>query len=67
MQRRLKHILAVAIPVAAVIIIILIANQPQTGDTVEVNVTFPDDYSPNPDLSGAEAVFTVTVNGIYTD
>ena len=35
------------------------------GDTVEVNVTFPDPYSPNTDLSGAEAVFTVTINGIY--
>lgn len=35
------------------------------GDTVEVNVTFPDPYSLNTDLSGAEAVFTVTINGIY--
>lgn len=35
------------------------------GDTVEVNVTFPDPYSPNTDLSGAEAVFTVIINGIY--
>ena len=35
------------------------------GDTVEVNVTFPDPYENNTDLSGKEAVFTVTVNGIY--
>lgn len=35
------------------------------GDTVEVNVTFPDPYSLNTDLSGKAAVFTVTVNGIY--
>lgn len=35
------------------------------GDTVEVNVTFPDPYENNTDLSGKEAVFSVTVNGIY--
>ena len=35
------------------------------GDTVEVNVTFPDPYENNTHLSGKEAVFTVTVNGIY--
>ena len=35
------------------------------GDTVEVNVTFPDPYENNTDLSGKEAVFTVTINGIY--
>lgn len=35
------------------------------GDTVEANVTFPDPYKNNTDLSGKEAVFTVTVNGIY--
>lgn len=34
------------------------------GDTVEVNVTFPEDYSAS-DLAGKDAVFTVTVNGIY--
>ena len=33
------------------------------GDTVEVNVTFPDDYTA--DLAGQDAVFTVTINGIY--
>lgn len=35
------------------------------GDQVDVHVTFPDDYSNNPDLSGQEALFEVTVNGIY--
>ena len=34
------------------------------GDEVEVTVTFPDDYSAA-DLAGKEAVFDVTVNGIY--
>ena len=34
------------------------------GDTVEVNVTFPEDYGVE-DLDGKAAVFTVTVNGIY--
>ncbi len=34
------------------------------GDEVEVTVTFPDDYGAA-DLAGTEAVFDVTVNGIY--
>lgn len=34
------------------------------GDEVEVTVTFPDDYGVA-DLAGKEAVFDVTVNGIY--
>ena len=34
------------------------------GDEVEVKVTFPDDYQAT-DLAGKEAVFDVTVNGIY--
>ena len=34
------------------------------GDKVEVKVTFPDDYQAT-DLAGKEAVFDVTVNGIY--
>lgn len=34
------------------------------GDTVEVQVTFPEDYG-NEDLNGKDAVFTVTINGIY--
>ncbi|MCD8148335.1 MAG: FKBP-type peptidyl-prolyl cis-trans isomerase, partial [Clostridiales bacterium] len=34
------------------------------GDTVTVTVTFPDDYGVD-DLNGQEAVFEVTINGIY--
>lgn len=34
------------------------------GETVDLNLTFPEDYAPNPDLAGKETVFTVTVNGI---
>ena len=34
------------------------------GDKVEVTVIFPDDYQAA-DLAGKEAVFDVTVNGIY--
>ena len=34
------------------------------GDHVTVTVTFPEDYGKE-DLNGKEAVFTVTVNGIY--
>ena len=34
------------------------------GSTVEVNVTFPEDYQ-TADLAGKDAVFTVDVNGIY--
>ncbi|MDE7478748.1 MAG: trigger factor [Lachnospiraceae bacterium] len=34
------------------------------GETVDLNLTFPEDYEPNPDLAGQEVVFTVTVNGI---
>lgn len=33
------------------------------GDTVEVNVTFPEDYGH--DLGGKDALFQVTINGIY--
>ena len=40
----------------------LIGSHP--GDTVEVQVTFPDDYG-NEELNGKDAVFTVTVNGIH--
>lgn len=35
------------------------------GDEVDVYVTFPDPYNNNTDLSGKEALFEVTVNGIY--
>ena len=34
------------------------------GDEVSVEVTFPEDYS-SADLAGKDAVFAVTVNGIY--
>lgn len=34
------------------------------GDAVEVNVTFPEDYSPNPDLAGKDAKFDVLIKGI---
>lgn len=40
----------------------LIGTHP--GDTVDVNVTFPSDYGVE-NLNGKNAVFTVTVNGIY--
>lgn len=34
------------------------------GDQVSLNLSFPDPYSPNPDLAGAPVVFEVTVNSI---
>ena len=34
------------------------------GETVSLNLTFPDPYDSNPDLSGAPVVFEVTVNSI---
>lgn len=34
------------------------------GDTVEVNVTFPEQYG-NEELNGKDAVFEVVINGIY--
>lgn len=34
------------------------------GETVDLNLTFPETYQQNPDLAGQEVVFTVTVNGI---
>ena len=40
----------------------LVGSHP--GDEVEVTVTFPEDYGKE-DLNGKEAVFDVTVNGIY--
>lgn len=35
------------------------------GETVDLNLKFPETYSNNPDMAGAEVVFTVTVNFIY--
>ena len=37
------------------------------GDTVKVQVTFPDPYTPNTDLSGKQAVFDTTINYIHGD
>lgn len=34
------------------------------GETVDVNVTFPETYSNNPDLAGKDALFVVTINKI---
>lgn len=34
------------------------------GETVDLNLAFPDPYQYNPDLAGQEVVFTVTVNFI---
>lgn len=34
------------------------------GETVDLNLTFPENYTQNPDLAGQEVVFTVTVNSI---
>ena len=34
----------------------------QVGKTHDINVTFPESYSNNPDLAGKPAVFTVTIN-----
>ena len=46
----------------------------KVGETVSLDLTFPDPYTGNPDLSGAPVVFEVTVNSImrqqlpeYTD
>ena len=35
------------------------------GDTVDLHLTFPDDYG-NTMMAGAEVIFTVTVNAVYT-
>ncbi len=37
------------------------------GDTVDLNLTFPSDYSSNPSLAGQAVVFTVTVNYVTPD
>lgn len=36
----------------------------KVGETVDLDLTFPDPYENNPDLAGAPVVFTVTVNSI---
>lgn len=37
------------------------------GETVDVDMTFPDPYPNNPDLAGVDVVFTMTVHYIKTD
>lgn len=37
------------------------------GDTVDLDLTFPEVYENNPDLAGQAVVFTVTVNEIVID
>lgn len=36
----------------------------KVGDNFDINVTFPEDYS-SAELAGKDAVFNITVNGIY--
>ncbi len=43
----------------------LIGHMP--GETFDVNVTFPEPYENNPDLSGKDAVFVTTINYIQDD
>lgn len=37
------------------------------GETVDLNLTFPDPYKNNPDMAGKDVVFTVTVNSIQPE
>lgn len=37
----------------------------KVAENFDINVTFPDDYT-NAELAGKDAVFNITVNGIYT-
>lgn len=39
----------------------------KVGETVDLNLKFPDTYSNNPDLAGKDVVFTVTINSIDTE
>lgn len=36
----------------------------KVGETVDLDLSFPDPYPPNPDLAGAPVVFTVKINKI---
>jgi len=38
----------------------------KVGETVDLNLKFPDDYTNNTDLAGKDVVFTVTINSIDT-
>ena len=37
------------------------------GETVDLNLKFPDNYTNNTDLAGKDVVFTVTINSIDTE
>lgn len=37
------------------------------GDTLEVNLTFPDEYKVNPNYAGKSAMFKVTINSISVE
>ena len=39
----------------------------KVGETVDLDLTFPEEYENNPDLAGEAVVFTVTVNEIVID
>lgn len=39
----------------------------KVGETVDLDLKFPDPYNGNPELSGQDVVFTVTVNSIQGD
>lgn len=39
----------------------------KVGETKDLNLNFPETYERNPDLAGAEVVFTVTLNKIYEE
>lgn len=36
----------------------------EVGSSFDIEVTFPDDYG-NPEVAGKDAVFSITINGIY--
>lgn len=37
----------------------------KVGSEFNIEVTFPDEYPNNPDLAGKDAVFAITLNGLY--
>ena len=39
----------------------------EIGSTVDLDLTFPEEYPNNPELAGAAVVFTVTINYVVTD
>lgn len=39
----------------------------KTGETKDLNLTFPIPYNNNPSLAGADVVFTITMNHIYEE